>query len=114
MKPDEMSQNPTPPRTEGSNPSLSATTYAQDRRSKRSKPADHDQKWQQHFIMPIVKLMSERGVAELHVVLSRDPEGKLTSTSCPLKARFELIPFDEVVAQAVKAPQKPKVFTPSI
>lgn len=38
MKPDEMSQNPPPPRTEGSNPSLSATSLPEKIRDKRDKP----------------------------------------------------------------------------
>jgi hypothetical protein len=51
--------------------------------------------------MPIIKMMQQRGVAELHVVISRDTEKELTATSCPLKAKFELIPFDEELATAV-------------
>lgn len=38
MKPDEMSQKTTPPRTEGSNPSLSATSQSPEIRDKRDKP----------------------------------------------------------------------------
>lgn len=37
MKPDEMSQNPPPPRTEGSNPSLSATSLPGKSRDTRDK-----------------------------------------------------------------------------
>jgi len=58
--------------------------------------------------MPIIKLMHQRGVDELHVVLSRDTEGELTSTTCPLKAKFDLIPFDEELAAAVQPPQQSK------
>ena len=101
-----MSQNTTPPRTEGSNPSLSATSQSPEIRDKRDKPApevpaDHDQKWKEHFIMPIIKMMQQRGVAELHMVISRDTEGELTATTCPLKAKFELIPFDAELANTV-------------
>ena len=81
-------------------------------RDKRDKPAPkvdtaHDQKWQERFIMPIIKLMHQRGIAELHVVLSRDTEGELTPTTCPLKAKFELIPFDEELAAVVLPPTAP-------
>jgi hypothetical protein len=104
-----MSQKPTPPRTEGSNPSLSATSQSPEIRDKRDKtapkvPTDHDQQWQERFITPLIKMMTQRGVAELHVVLSRDTEGELPATTCPLKAKFELIPFDEELAAAVRTP----------
>lgn len=113
MKPDEMSQKPTPPRTEGSNPSLSATSLPGKSRDTRDKTAsksatDHDQKWRERFIMRIIKQMHQHGVAGLIVVLSRDTEGELTATSCPLKAKFDLIPFDEELAKAVLPPQKSK------
>jgi len=114
MKPDEMRRKTTPPRTEGSNPSLSATSLPGKSRDMRDKSApnadpDHDQKWKEHFIKPIVKVMQQRGVAELHVVLFRDPKGKLTATSCPMKAVFELIPFDDELARAVLPPQQSKL-----
>lgn len=107
-----MSHTTPPPRTEGSNPSLSATSQSPEIRDKRDKPAlkaatAHDQKWQERFIMPIIQLMHQRGVAELHVVLSRDTEGELTATTCPLKAKFELIPFDEELTSAVLPPTAP-------
>lgn len=111
-----MSHTTPPPRTEGSNPSLSATSLpgkTRDKRDKSPQNADpaHDQKWQERFIMPIIKLMHQRGIAELHVVLSRDTEGELTATSCPLKAKFDLVPFDEELAKAVLPPQKSKAST---
>ena len=51
MKPDEMSHKATPPRTEGSNPSLSATSLPEKIRDKRDKP------------QPVKVILKEKGAA---------------------------------------------------
>lgn len=72
-----------PPRSEGSNPSLSATTQTIDLRDQRDQ-TDAD-RWKNGLILPLAKFMQQRQVAHLRVDVTRE------------RVRFVLVPAGEKV-----------------
>lgn len=71
----------TPPRSEGSNPSLSATTLKPDLRDQRDQT--ELEQWKQGLIQPIIRLMAKRGIVELHITRKAGTNGTF---------QFELVP----------------------
>lgn len=89
----------TPPRSEGSNPSLSATTLKPDLRDQRDQT--ELEQWKQGLIQPIIRLMAKRGIVELHITRKAGTNGTF---------QFELVPDQETQDAPVFEVGAPYIF----